>query len=299
MMQGLEILKNPDVLRLYLYAFGAGLPVVIMCGALSVLVVVKRLGFVGQGVSHSAFGGVGLAALLLAFGLLPADEPWGSFAQMCVVVVFCIATAWGIGATSDRRTLPVDTTIGVFLVGSMALGAILVSVAGVVARERGRAGLVQSWESILFGSIVGVGPVDVIMGAGICFVVLAGLFWVRRPLLFWALDEESAKAFGIKTELMKMTLMTMLAIAVVTSMKLTGVILATALLVLPGATALRVSSRLYVCLGIAMALAAVGLLSGLVLSVMTDWPAGPSIVAVLVGAFSVAAGASVVMAKRA
>jgi len=287
-VQGLSILKDPETAQLYTYAFLAGLPVVIMCGVLSVLVVVKRLGFVGQGISHSAFGGVGLAAVLAAIGWLPRMEPWAGPAQLMVVAAFCVLGAWGMGMVSDRRTLPVDTAIGVFLVGSMAAGAIMVQAARTIAERNGRPGIMQTWESILFGSIVGVGPMDAIVGAATGAVVLAGAWWVRRPLLFWCLDEESSRAFGIRTRIMKLVLMTLLAIAVVTAMKLTGVILATALLALPGATALRLSSRLYVCIGLSVLISVIGLLGGLLLSIATDWPAGPGIVVVLAAMFAAA-----------
>ncbi len=285
-MKILEYLRTPEIAAIYLDALLAGLPVVLMCAALSVFVVVKRLGFVGQGVSHSAFGGVGVAAVLLAMGVLPVSSTWGPVAQFGVIVAFCLLAAWGIGMVSSRRTLPVDTAIGVFLVGSMAMGAILVQVGRELAAKNGRVGLVQSWESILFGSLTGAGIGDVWMSAVLASGVLLLLWWYRRPLLFWVLDEDSAAAFGIRTSRIKFLLMTLLAVTIVTAMKLTGVILATALLALPGAIALRVSSRLKQVLAISMASGVVSLVGGMVLSIETDWPMGPSVVAVLIGLFA-------------
>ncbi|MBS0195646.1 MAG: metal ABC transporter permease [Planctomycetes bacterium] len=280
-MRTLEYFADPAMREMYLSALLAALPVVVTCGVLSVPVVVKRLGFVGQGVSHAAFGGVGVAALVGAFGLMPATEWNAALAQMCIIVAFCGAAALGIAAVSDRRAMPVDTAIGVFLVASMAVGAVLVQVSRGVAEQRGHPGMVQSWESILFGSVIGAGWGEVVISAAVCCIVLGTLWWWRRPLTFWALDEESARAFGVPGGRMKTILMLLLAVAVVAAMKLAGVILATALLVLPGATALKLTVRLRRAVVLACVLGIGGLLAGLVLSIETDWQTGPSVVLVL------------------
>jgi ABC-type Mn2+/Zn2+ transport system permease subunit len=287
-MRTLEVLRSPELLSIYVDALLAGVPVVLMCALLSVLAVIKRLGFVGQGVSHSAFGGVGIAAVLMGLGWLPESQQWGPVAQFAVIVTFCLAAAWGIGMVSRRRSLPVDTAIGVFLTASMALGAILVQVGRGVAQSHGRVGLVQSWESILFGSMLGAGSGDAWLAWAMGVGVIGSLWWWRRPLQFWTLDEESAKAFGISSSGMRFLVMTVLAVAIVTAMRLMGVILATALLVLPGAIAMRMSTRLTRVLVIAMIAGVVGLLGGTVLSIETDWPAGPSVVAVLTAIFAAA-----------
>jgi zinc transport system permease protein len=278
----IQTFTDPGVLSLYTTAVLAAVPVVMFCGLLSTLVVVKRLGFVGQGVSHSAFGGVGLVAVLLPLEILPAEGPWAAPAQFGVIATFCTAAAWAMGLLGNKRSLPVDTAIGVLLVGSMGLGAILTKVGSDLARAREVPGLVQSWESILFGSIFGAGPADAWLAWVVCLLMLGVLWWVRRPLMFWAIDEESAVAFGVPVLRIKLIVMTSLALTIVIAMKLTGVILATALLALPGAIALRLCSRMWTSATVAVASALVALLGGLVLSIQTDWPAGPSVVAVLV-----------------
>ena len=264
----------------------AGLAVVIMCGVLSVLVVVKRLGFVGQGVSHSAFGGVGAASVLAVY--LPAAWPAARVesVQFVVIIAFCIAAALGMAMVSRRRIVSEDTAIGLFLVGSMALGAILVHVSGVLAERAGRPPSVQSWESILFGSILLVSDLEVRIAAIVASVVVVIAWLVRRPMLFWVFDEDSAPAFGVRTQAMRTLLMVLLAVAIVIAMKLAGVVLATALLVLPGAIALRLSSRLWVTVGLSIAAGVLGLVGGLVASVQFDWPTGPCVVAVLTAIFA-------------
>lgn len=286
-MKLIEALSSPEqralLAELYAHPALAGLGVVVMCAVLSVLVVVKRLGFVGQGVSHSAFGGIGVAAMLAAFNIIPPDGP----AQLGVVVLFCVFAALGMARLSAKDDVPVDTAIGLFLVGSMALGAILVQ----VARDIRPAGT-QSWESILFGSILASGPADTITAWVVGLSVLGALWLIRRPLLFWALDEDAARAFGVPTPLVRTGLMVLLSLAVVVAMKLAGVVLATALLVLPGAAALRLSRRLWPVVGLSIGLGVLGLFGGLLLSLELDWQPGPSVVAIMTAVFaaSLAAG---------
>lgn len=280
---------EPFMLQLLGRAVVAGLPVVVMCGVLSVLVVVKRLGFVGQGVSHSAFGGVGVAAVIAVY--LPARLlPYADSVQLGVIVVFCVAAGLGMAAVSRRRQVSEDTAIGLFLVGSMALGAILVHASYALASAHGRPPTAQPWESILFGSVMLTTPREAWTAWVVGAVVLIAAWWVRRPLLFWVFDEDSAPAFGVPGSAMRTTLMVLLSVAIVVAMKLAGVVLATALLVLPGATALRLSDRLWPSVAVSVVASVAGLLGGLGLSVALDWPTGPCIVGVLTALFAAAAG---------
>lgn len=281
---------EPFMLHLLTRAVIAGLPVVVMCGVLSVLVVVKRLAFVGQGVSHSAFGGVGVASVLAVY--LPLSLlPYADAIQLAVIVVFCIAAGLGMAAVSRRRQVSEDTAIGLFLVGSMALGAILVHASYSLASEHGRSPTAQPWESILFGSVMLTTPREAWTAWIVAAIVLGTLWWVRRPLLFWVFDEDSAPAFGVPGAAMRTTLMVLLSVAIVVAMKLAGVVLATALLVLPGAVSLRLTDRLWPSVAVSVATSIAGFFGGLWLSVALDWPTGPCIVAVLTALFATAAGA--------
>jgi zinc transport system permease protein len=276
------------------HALLAGLPVVVMCGVLSVLVVVKRLGFVGQGVSHSAFGGVGVAAVLAVY--LPASLlPYTDAIQFAVIVAFCIVAALGMAVVSRRHAVSEDTAIGLFLVGSMALGAILVHASGILAARAGRPPTAQSWESILFGSVMLATPAEIVTAWVVGAVVLGVTWWVRRPLTFWVFDEDSAPAFGVRGGAMKTIMMLLLAVAIVVAMKVAGVVLATALLVLPGASALRVSAGQWASVAISVACGVIGLVGGLALSVGADWPTGPCVVAVLTLLFGLGAAARAVV----
>lgn len=283
-MNTIEWLSDPAVRGLYWPGVWTGLGIAILCSVLSVLVVLKRLAFIGQGISHAAFGGIGVAAVLGLVGQSAAQASGlTALGQFGVVVAFCLASALLIAWLSERGKTEADTVIGIILVGSMAAGAILIQ----IASRSGRSGNV-SWESLLFGSILNVGWTDAIVAWSVTLAVMLLLWWNRRRLLFWAFDEPVAFATGVPTRLMKTLLMTLLALATVTAMKLAGVVLATALLVLPGAAALLLSVRLSRVLALAAIVGFVGVAAGLVASFELDWPTGPCIVGVLCIAFTAA-----------
>ncbi len=262
-----------------------GLAVSLMGGILSVLVVLKRLSFIGQGVSHSAFGGIGVAALVGALSAAALSDS----VSFLIILAFCIVSAIGMALSSDRDALESDTAIGVFLVASMALGAALVAVAGRISGGVTGAG---GWERALFGTVLGTSRDDARLAAGISVGVLLVLAWFRRGLVFWCFDESSSSTFGVPARRMKLLLIITLAVATVTAMRLAGVVYATALLVLPGASALRLSARMSSVMIISCVVAVLGMLLGIIASIEADLPTGASIVLALTLLFMLACAVS-------
>jgi iron/zinc/copper transport system permease protein len=255
-----------------------------MCAWLSVVVVLKRLAFIGQGVSHAAFGGVGVAAML---GLFASTSTGAgvTLAQFGVIAGFCLAAALLIGRLSERSgeratTDHADTAIGVILVGSMALGAILLHVAQL---KRMAAGV--SWESVLFGQLLAVTWMDAAIAGGVAAAVGLTLVMLRRPLMLTLFDRPVAEALGVRVKVMNLVLLALLAVATVSAMKLAGVVLATAMLTLPGAAALRWSRRMGVVMALALMIGVLCVLGGVVLSFELDWQTGPAIVLVMVAVY--------------
>lgn len=283
-----------DALELFWPALAAGLAIALACGALSVFVVLRRLAFVGHGVSHAAFGGVGVS---VALGLSAGSAATfaGDLAQLLVVGGFCVAAALAIGLWSGRPgaggaarvgALREDTAIGVALVASMALGALLMYWRA--QRSGGGSAGIEGW---LFGSILTVGPAD----AAAAWIAAAGallaLVLERRGLLFAAFDEDAAGAFGVSVTRARVALMLTLAVTIVVAMKLAGVILVTALLVIPGAAALKLSDRLAPVFAWSVAVSLLGVGAGLALSYRANLPPGPSVVAALVALLALAGAA--------
>lgn len=267
-MKTWEYLANPEMAGLVWPALFAGLAIAVLCSTLSVLVVLRRMAFIGQGISHAAFGGVGVAACVATAwhgaGALPA-------VQFAIVLVFCFGAAMLIGLIAARGKTEADSAIGIVLVFAMAMGAVLLRAAGTNTAV----------ESFLFGDILTVRWADAALAWGAAGVVVGVLWVARRPMRFWAFDEPAAAAWGVPSRAMSLLLLAMLALATVTAMKLAGVVLTTAMLVLPGASALRVSRRWRTVQGACGAVALLGVAGGIVASFELDLAVGPAIVLVL------------------
>ena len=292
-MQVLHDLANFPVFR---HALVAGIAVAVVCSLLSVIVVLKRLAFIGQGISHAGFGGVGSAILL---GLVTG------WARDALVLVFCIGTGILIGLLSRRRRLEADTAIGILLVGAMAWGVLMTDLA-VVLRDYA---WYRQWfavetappgfEQLLFGSLLSVSAADmwtaVAVAAGVVIVLVA----LGKELLFFTFDESVARVFGVRTGLMYYGLLVLLSLTIVVSIRLVGFVLVAALLVVPGATALQWSQRLWPVLAGSVLVGLVGMVGGLWLALAAGrLSSGPCIVAVLCVLFGVAFGTRALVARR-
>lgn len=275
---------------LYQQALAGGMAIALLCGLLSVFVVLKRMSFIGQGISHAAFGGVGVALLAEVYIAMhwphvTSSADWPQQAVLlrdAVVAVFCIATALVIGMISRRGKVAEDTAIGICLVAAMALGAVLLSA---VAQH----GTAPSFESILFGDIYFIGRVDVIVAWSLAIAVLALVAGLFKELVFMAFDEETAAVFGVRTRLLYYGLLVALGLAIVVAMKSLGVVLASALLVLPGAAARFWSNRVGWIVVTSTVFSVAGLVGGLLLVIWRRliMPPGAVIVLLLTGLFIV------------
>lgn len=294
-MKTIEYLTGPNA-ALFAPAVWAGIAIALLGGLLSVPVVLRRMAFIGQGVSHAAFGGVGLATVLGLMGGPGGAGAGGGGAALLLIGVFCVGAALGIAWMSEHTGAREDTIIGVFLVGSMALGALLLHLHQRL--NKSGAGAAPPVDELLFGSILAVRPVDAVLAWIVAGAIVGILAWNRRELLFWAFDEPAAEAFGVNAGRMRLLLLTVLGVSIVISMKLAGVVLATALLVLPAAAALRLSRRWGVVMGLATVLGLLGVVGGMVLSFEADLPPGPAIVASMIVLFALAEVWARLVARR-
>jgi len=267
-------------------AIMASLAIVTLGGGLSVLVVLKRLAFIGQGVSHAAFGGVGIALVCGLSGATMAS----TIGQGAVIVGFSIAAALWIAALSKRSAGGSDTAIGVVLAVSMAVGFILVQIASErfetahAGHDHGHESMAHhedshhAIEEILFGDVLSVKPGGALVALGASLVILAVAWAMRRKLLFWAFDEPVCDAFGVRADRVQRTFLVMLALSIVVAMQMAGVVLASAIFVLPGAAALNLTDRLRPAFAASVSLALIGASVGMLLGDAVGWPIGPCIV---------------------
>ncbi len=282
-MRTIEYLFDPTLAGLFWPGVIAALLVAVMGAVLSPLVVLKRMSFVGQGVSHAAFGGVGLVLFIAA---LAGVGGWGTGRQS-LVAVFAVGSGLAIALLSRRGET--DAAIGIVLAVCMAVGFALYRLAAGELRSRGLPPP-PGIEDVLFGSVLSVGWADVWATGAVTAVVLGCLWWSRRPMLAWAFDGATAGSLGINGDRMRAVLLVLLSLAVVATMQVAGVVLATAMLVLPGVIGLAVSARLRTVVVVSLVAALVGVVGGLVASFelgKNGIQTGPAIVLVLAVVFAV------------
>jgi zinc transport system permease protein len=243
-------------LHFFRNAFTMSLLLGILFGILSFFVVMRKMSFLGAGIAHTAFGGV-------ALGVLIGMDPF------LTSLAFCVAAAILIGKLVRYGKLSFDMGIGIFFSFSMALGAIFLSL---------KKGYTFDLMSYLFGNILGVTTTDnVIALATLLAFVPFILIYIHR-ILFMTMDEEVAAVSGVRTDLIDTILLIFLAGIIVISIKIVGIILVSALVVLPASFGLLVSKdyRKVIMAGIIFTVTV--MMGGLFLSYLLDLPAGATMV---------------------
>jgi zinc transport system permease protein len=235
----------------------------VLCPVLGVFVVIRRMSFFGDAIAHSAFTGIALGLLL---GIEPSMGAIG----------FAVVVALGMGWLQAHSRIPSDTIIGVFFSGAAALGILLI-------------GLFQGYRtdlfSYLFGDILTIGWMDL----GVAAVLLAGVgamvVVLRKPLLQVALTRDMAAVQGVPVATMEYALMVLLAVTVAVSIKLIGILLVTALLIIPAAAARNVSAGIRQMFLFAVAFGSVSAVVGLFGSYALNSASGPTIVLTAIALF--------------
>jgi ABC-type Mn2+/Zn2+ transport system permease subunit len=217
----IHVLLAPFELDFMQRAFLAALVVGGLCSTLGTYVVLRKLSFIGDGLAHASFAGIVIAYLR-----------GGSF--WIGAAIATIITALGIGFVHRRANVSLDTAIGVLFTGAFALGIFLMS-------RSTRATL--DLQSFLFGNILGVSPNDLalVVGLGVIVAVVVGALW--RPLLYTSFDRVVAQAAGIQERFVDDALLVVLALTIIVSLQLVGIVLVAALLVTPAAAAAQLTKR--------------------------------------------------------
>jgi manganese/iron transport system permease protein/iron/zinc/copper transport system permease protein len=247
-----------------------------VCGLVGVYVVLRRMSYIGHGLSHAVFGGAAAASVMGVNYFLGAGL-WG------------IASALLIGRVSRRRIIGADAAIGVVTTASFALGLVLFAVYG-----QARRGI----EATLFGSVLGVEPGDILAVAVVGAAVLAVALLRYRQMLFATFDPDVAEVSGVPAARMDALLMVMLSLTVLVTMRVIGVLLISALLVTPPITARMLTNSFQRMLWLSPLLGAVTAFVGINLSYHWNWPPGATVILVGAVLFTVVFAFSGVRARR-
>jgi zinc transport system permease protein len=240
-------------------ALVAGVMLSLLCGVLSVFVILRRMAFIGVGISHSAFGGVALGFLL---GL---DPLWSGIA-------FAVGVALLIEWAQERGRLEEDAAIGIFFAFAMALGVVFLHLS--------RTYNVDVF-GFLFGNILAVGPYQLYEIFAVSVIVLATVAFFYKELVFLSFDEEMAWVSGVPVKALRYLFLVLLALVIIMAIYLVGIILVSALLVIPGAVARNLTRHIFGMLWVSVGAAVGATLGGLFLSLGLDWPSGATVVLVL------------------
>ncbi len=234
----------------------AGILLSVVGGYYGSFVVQRRMSFLGAGLAHAAFGGI-------ALGLLLGTEP------LWVALPFTAAVAICIHVLRSTRHVSSDTAIGILFSVSVALGLLFLSF---------REGSPVDAFSYLFGSILGLGSLDVWLSAGLLGIAAGTLprYWGRWA--YASFDEEAARAQGIAVGRDSLVLTLCVALTLVVSIKMVGILLVSAWLVIPAAAARLVATSFGGMTIGAVLISTASTLTGLYLSWTVDLPSGAAVV---------------------
>lgn len=237
-------------------AIMAGLLVGLICPIIGVFIIMRRQSLIGDGLGHIAFAGVATGWLLGIYPVISAT-------------IFTVSAAVGIEELRSRRPAFADMILAIFFYTGMALAILFSSMA-----KTNSASLL----SYLFGSIVTVNVQDVKIVALLAVTVLLVLKVVFKELLFITFDEEAAKVSGLPVKKINMILAILTALTVSISMRIVGILLVSALMVIPVAASLQITQSFRGTLRNAIIISELSVMGGLLASFYLNLASGGTIV---------------------
>ena len=239
----------------------AGIAVGLICSFMGTFLVLRRYSLFGDGIAHVAFGGISVGLFLGVFPLWTA---------------FIVSILGGLGLQKLRQSTKIsgDSAVAVVLVTGLAIGVILVSSSG---------GFSVDLFSFLFGSILLISQEDTIMILAISAGIIATLTILQKQFLHLTFNEEQAKLSGMRTTLLNYAFVVLASITVVTSMRLVGILLISALIVIPNITAMMFGKGFKKTVFISMSISVISVISGILVSYFLNVAPSGTIVMIAVG----------------
>ncbi|MDH5518220.1 MAG: metal ABC transporter permease [Gammaproteobacteria bacterium] len=236
----------------------AGLAVAVLTGPLGCLVVWRRMAYFGDTLAHSALLGVALSILWRV-------HPALGVALLGVVVA--ISLVW----LQRHQDLATDTMLGILAHTSLGLGLVVIA----ILQSKG---LRIDLNAYLFGDILALSEKEVWFIVTSVAILTPFIAWIWRPMIAIAVHEDLARVEGVQVLKIRLIFMVLMAVVVAVAMKITGILLITALLIIPPAAARKFAQTPEQMAVIAMLVGMMAVLTGLLSSMQWDTPAGPSMV---------------------
>lgn len=228
----------------------------IACGIIGSYIVIRRLVFISGGITHASLGGIGMG---FYFGWNPI------FAAM----IFSILSAFGIEWLSSRQGVREDSAIGSFWSLGMAIGIIFIYL---------KPGFAPNLSDYLFGNILTITKPDIMYLAVLSLVLAVVFILFGRQILFAAFDSDFAKTRNLPVNLIKYAMMMAIAVTIVLSIRLVGIVLLMSILTVPQMTANLFTSNFTKMILLSILIGFFGCLVGLFLSAVLDVPSGVFII---------------------
>jgi manganese/iron transport system permease protein/iron/zinc/copper transport system permease protein len=236
-----------------------------LCGMMGVFIVLRRMSYIGHGLSHSVFGGA-VVSYLINLNFYLGAGAWG------------FVSAILINTVSRRRKIGADAAIGIITTASFALGVALIS------KKRS---FTRNFEAALFGNILGVDRQDIVVVSCVTAVVAIGIFFAYKQLLFVTFDSELAQVYGVPVSWIDIGFSLALAATVVASLNVVGVTLIAASIVVPPVTARLLTDSFGTMLILSTLIGMSGGIFGMFFSFEWDIASGAAIVLFLTAVFLV------------
>jgi manganese/iron transport system permease protein len=246
-----EPLSLPFMQRALVGAMG----VAVLCAVVGTFVVLLGLAFIGEGVSHGSLAGLALG-FFLKLDLLLVSVPFG------------IGLALLIGYLAERTRTRFDAAVGVVFATSAAMGIALISAVRTF----------PDLNSYLFGNVLAIRPLDLALLGGAALLVIAVVLLLQKELVLLAFDPEMARVMGIPTRTIYYLLLGLIGLTVIVCLRTLGVILVTALLVIPASAGRQLANRVPTMMLTAVVVSLVSAFGGLLLSYHLSISSGASIV---------------------
>jgi len=227
-----------------------------LCGLVGTFVVLRRMSYIGHGLSHSVFGGA-VVSYLLGVNFYLGAGAWG--------VLSAVLISW----TARRRQIGADAAIGIVTTAAFAIGVAIISKARRFTRN---------FDAALFGNVLGVQPEDVYVVLGVTALVALMIFLSYRQLLFMTFDPEVAPLYGVPDRGADALLSLILAATVIASIQILGVTMIAAIIVVPAVTARLLTDSFGRMVVLATIIGVVCGLVGLLLSYYLDVASGATVV---------------------
>lgn len=235
----------------------------IACGIIGTYIVIKRLVFISGGITHASLGGLGIG---FYFGFNP----------ILSAMVFSVLSAFGIEWLSGRKGVREDSAIASFWSFGMAIGIICIYL---------KAGFAPNLSEYLFGNILTITTTDIYAFATLSAVLAGIFFFFHREILYVAFDSDFAKTRNFPVKFIEYAMMFFIAVSIVLTIRLVGVVLLMSLLTMPQMTANLYTANFTKMIFLSIIFGLAGCISGLILSAFINVPSGAFIIFILIAIY--------------